>query len=291
MRAEPGDSRLLLVTGLSGAGKSVVLNALEDFGFYCIDNLPIGLLADLVRQTRSGAAGLPPRVAFGIDARNPQPLLAQLPQTIDALRADGLPLEVVFLDADGDALTARFSETRRRHPLSSATTGLAEAIAQERPLLAPLAGRANLRLDTSRSSVHELREQVRERIAGRPANSLSLQLLSFAYKHGVPRDADFVFDTRCLPNPHWEPGLRPLCGRDAPVAAFLESQPAVRRMLEDLGALLDRWVPCFETENRSYLCIACGCTGGRHRSVFIVERLAERLRGGGRAALVRHRDL
>lgn len=291
MDDDPERTRFILVTGLSGAGKSVVLNALEDFGFYCIDNLPISLLATLVEQIRAGSTALSHCVAVGIDARSPEALLQQLPEGIDQLRAQGRPLEVVFLDANSDVLTTRFSETRRKHPLSSDAVSLSEAIERERRLLAALAGRADLRLDTSHTGVHELRELVRQRVARRSGTGLSLQLLSFAYKHGTPRDADFVFDMRCLPNPYWNRELRPLTGKDVPVIKFLLAQPGVTRMLADLGQFLEYWVPQFETENRSYLSIACGCTGGHHRSVFIVERLADRFRTAGRQVLVKHRDL
>lgn len=283
--------RFIVITGLSGGGKTVALNALEDLQFYCLDNLPAGMLEQFFERVRAGADGLPDQVAVGMDARSPVAALAPLPELLARLRGGDLPAEVVYLEAADDVLVRRFSETRRRHPLSSDRVPLPEAIAAERELLAPFAGLADLRLDTSRCSVHDLRRQVHDRVARRPARALSLQFISFGYKHGVPRDADFVFDARCLPNPYWQPELRNLSGRDPPVTEFLGAQPDVVAMLEDLRGFLERWIPRFEAEQRSYLSIALGCTGGQHRSVFMAEWLAARIGATGRRVLVRHRDL
>jgi UPF0042 nucleotide-binding protein len=277
----------VIVSGLSGAGKSVVLNTLEDLEFYCIDNLPVGLLARLGDE----AAGLPQRVAAGVDARSPLSALRRLPETLEAMRSDGVLTEVVFLEANEDVLTKRFSETRRRHPLSSAKVALPDAIRRERLLMGPVSEIADLRIDTSFTAVHELRDLVRERVARRASATISIQLISFGYKHGTPRDADFVFDVRCLPNPHWHRELRKFSGREPPVVEFLQRQDVVRRMLADLKAFLGEWIPRFEAENRSYMCIAVGCTGGHHRSVFLIEQLARHLRRGGRQIIVKHRDL
>jgi UPF0042 nucleotide-binding protein len=281
----------VIVSGLSGAGKSVVLNTLEDLEFYCIDNLPVGLLARLGDEAKAGAGGLPPRVAAGVDARSPEPALRALPQTLAALREDGVLTEVVFLEANEDVLTKRFSETRRRHPLSSAKVPLPDAIRRERLLMGAVSEIADLHIDTSFTAVHELRDLVRDRIARRESGAISIQFISFGYKHGTPRDADFVFDVRCLPNPHWRKELRKFSGRERPVVDFLLGEDVVRRMLSDLKKFLDAWIPRFEAENRSYMCIAVGCTGGHHRSVFLVEQLATHLRRGGRQIIVRHRDL
>ena len=290
MQNQDRNKRCIIVTGLSGAGKSVVLNTLEDLDFYCIDNLPIRLLDQFAVQLNEGARPAP-LVAIGIDARSPEEDLHALPDGIDALRRQGVLTELVFVEADNEVLTSRFSETRRKHPLSSNRRALSDAIEKERELMNALAEIADLRIDTSRTAVHDLREFVRSRIARRAVASLSLQFESFGYKHGTPRDADFVFDVRCLPNPHWVRELRKHSGRDAPVIEFLEAQPGVAEMEADLCAFLETWVPRFEAENRSYLCVAVGCTGGHHRSVYLVERLAAHFRARGRDILVKHRDL
>ncbi|MBI1731335.1 MAG: RNase adapter RapZ [Gammaproteobacteria bacterium] len=283
--------RFIVITGLSGAGKSVALNALEDLEFYCIDNLPAGMLEPFCERTTRGVDGLPDQVAVGIDARNPEAALIGLPAQVAKLRAAGVPTEVVFLDAGDDALVRRFSETRRRHPLSSAGRNLPDAIGAERRLLGPLSEIADLRIDTSHSTVHELRKLVQERVARRAVAVPSIQFMSFGYKFGIPLDADFVFDVRCLPNPYWEPGLRNLVGTDAAVAEFLRRQPDVEAMLEDQLRFLERWIPRFESEQRSYLSVALGCTGGRHRSVYMADWLARRLGSANRRVLLRHRDL
>lgn len=283
--------RFIIVSGMSGAGKSVVLNTLEDLEFYCIDNLPVSLLDQLIRQIQDGATGLPPRIAVGIDARNPENAFSALPQNLERLRQEGVPTEVVFMEANDEVLTKRFSETRRRHPLSSEAIALPDAINRERARLSAVSDMCDLRIDTSFSAVHELRDLVRERIAQRKADTLSMQFVSFGYKHGTPRDADFVFDVRCLPNPHWDKDLRKHSGIDAAVIEFLMTQPGVVKMLDDLKTFLNEWVPQFEAENRSYLCIAVGCTGGHHRSVFIIEQLARHFQALGKHVIVKHRDL
>jgi UPF0042 nucleotide-binding protein len=283
--------RFIVITGQSGAGKSVALNALEDLGFYCMDNLPAGMLEPLQERIAAGADGLPEQVAVGIDARNPESALAELPARVTKLRARGVPAEVVFLHAAEDVLMRRFSETRRRHPLSPARPALSEAIAAERRLLEPLSEIADLRLDTSRSTVHELRRMIQERVARRPPAVSSIQIMSFGYKFGIPLDADFVFDVRCLPNPYWVTELRDLPGTDARVAGFLRQQPDVAAMIEDQLLFLRRWLPRFEAERRGYLSVALGCTGGRHRSVYMAEELARRLEADGRRVLLTHRDL
>lgn len=290
-REEPVRRRFIIVSGMSGAGKSVVLNTLEDLEFYCIDNLPVSLLDLLIRQLRDGEGDLPPQIAVGIDARNPEVVLHGLPGTLDKIKRDGMPVEVVYMEANNDVLTKRFSETRRRHPLSSDAVILADAIDKERTLLSTLSDMADLRLDTSYTAVHELRDLVRDRIARRPTTALSMQFISFGYKHGTPRDADFVFDVRCLPNPHWDKELRRFSGRDRPVIDFLMAQPGAVRMLDDLKTFLEYWIPHFEADNRSYLCVAIGCTGGHHRSVFMVEQLSTHFRAAGKHIVVRHRDL
>ncbi|HLB30711.1 MAG TPA: RNase adapter RapZ [Gammaproteobacteria bacterium] len=290
--AEARENRkLVIVSGLSGAGKSHVLNTLEDQGFYCIDNLPVALLENLSGLLTSEGGKFPDKVGIGIDARSPGSDLRELPGIIEKLKTEGIPTELIFLQADKNILTSRFSETRRKHPLSSEIVSLADALDRERELLEPLSILSDLRLDTSDTSVHELRDIVRARVANRASGSLSLQFLSFGYKHGIPTDADYVFDVRSLPNPHWEKQLRPFTGKDRCVIEFLERQPAVAAMLWDIRAFLEKWLPLFEAENRSYLCVATGCTGGHHRSVYISEQLAAYFSGTGKQVVIRHRDL
>ena len=282
--------RLVIVTGLSGAGKTVVLNALEDLCYYTIDNLPIGFLPAFLRHIAEVDQAQYRHMAIGIDARNPADSLSEFPERLVEMRRAAVA-DLVFVEADDQTLFRRFSETRRRHPLSGQDLSLALAIQEERRLLGALSEHADLRIDTSHSSVHQLRDRVRERIALRPAGSLSLQFIAFGYKHGVPADADFVFDVRCLPNPYWESRLRELTGQDPEVVAYLEAAPEVRAMTEQIGAFLERWLPRFEAESRAYLTIAIGCTGGRHRSVYVAERLAERFGSTGRTLLVTYRDM
>ncbi len=283
--------RLVIVSGTSGSGKSSALNLLEDLGFYCVDNLPVALLSAFAGQVKADPEKYGRRAAVGIDARNPPEELARFPAILAGLRDAGLHCEVVFLDAEDAVLLKRFSDTRRKHPLTHGGLSLAEAIVEERRLLDPVAAEAALYLDTSRTHLHALRDLVRRRIARSDHTVMSLALESFGFKHGVPAGADFVFDVRCLPNPYWDASLRGYTGLDEPVRRFLDERAEVRAMLEDIGAFLDRWLPQFEAANRSYLTIAVGCTGGQHRSVYLVERLRQRLEAQGRSVLVRHREL
>ncbi len=283
-------SKLVVVSGLSGSGKSIALNALEDSGYNCIDNLPVSLFQALAQEIRV-AGTQHGQTAVGIDARAPCHELDKVPEMIRELRAAGIDCEILFLEADTDILIQRFSETRRRHPLTDEKHDLESAIAQERQLLLPLSEPADLVIDTTRTTLHQLREVIRERIACRASGELSVMLQSFGFKHGMPRNANFVFDVRCLPNPHWHPGLRPLTGKDQAVADFLEESDSVKHMQYDLNQFIQRWIPCFEAEGRSYLSIAIGCTGGQHRSVYLVERLAEAFQGQERKVMCIHREL
>ena len=283
--------KFVVVTGLSGSGKSVALNTLEDLGYYCIDNLPSFLLESYADALISEPAARFAETAVGVDARNAPEDLLRVPPVVARLRDAGIAAEIVLLEADDEVLVQRFSETRRRHPLTNSDTSLADAIRRERELLAPLLSSADLNIDTTRTNLHELRDLMRRRVAERPAGVLSLLFLSFGFKRGVPRDADLVFDARCLPNPHWEPGLRPLTGRDPEVVAFLERDPRVPAYLDQVGGFLQAWLPCFRDEGRSYLTVAIGCTGGQHRSVYLVEQLARRFRGTEPRVLVSHREL
>lgn len=283
--------RLIVISGLSGAGKSIAMDALEDLGYYCIDNLPVKLLPALAAELEDATQLASDRAAVAIDARTPAEALGNLPKIIGELRERAVVDDLVFLEADEGTLIKRFSETRRKHPLTARNVSLAEAIRRERALLAPLRNIADICVDTSRLHLHQLRDLVRERIDRRPQKTLSLLFESFGYKQGVPPDADMVFDSRCLPNPHWVPRLRPLTGIDPAVVEFLESQPLVEEMFHDLKSFLELWVPRFEAENRTYLTIAIGCTGGQHRSVYLVERLAGHFRAQREGVLVRHREL
>ncbi len=281
--------RFIIVSGLSGAGKTIALHALEDTGFYCVDNLPVGLLADFAGFV--GRAGLPhyDRVAVGIDARNLESDLKQLPVILGQLKSHALPVEVVFVEASDQALINRFSETRRRHPLSTSDVPLRQAIARERAVLEPVTAFADLRIDTTHTHIHDFRAQITAQVSQRQKNALALQIISFGYKNGVPPDADFVFDVRCLPNPYWDPNLRELTGRDSLVQDFLDKTANAPLMVTDLISFLERWIPRFEQEDRVYLTIAVGCTGGRHRSVYVAERLAQHFRARLHLVLT-HRD-
>jgi len=282
---------LVIISGLSGSGKSVALNALEDMGYYCIDNLPAGLLdafACEITQSQLAPGG---KAAAGIDARSMPQQLEQFPEIIAGLGSKGITTRILFLQADDATLLQRFSETRRKHPLSDRNTPLADAIVKERQLLAPIAASADLFIDTSHTNVHQLRQLVMETQDGAANEGFSLLLRSFGYKHGIPADADFVFDARCLPNPHWEPTLRNLTGRDSGVVEFLEKEPLVQSYYRQVEDFLTTWIPQFRADNRSYLNIAIGCTGGQHRSVYLVERLASNLAAQVSNLVKRHREI
>lgn len=283
--------KLIIVTGLSGSGKSIALHTLEDQGFYCIDNLPIRLLQAFADQLIREREAPYQRTAVGIDARNRAEELPLVPTLARRLRDQGIACEILFLDAEHDTLIRRFSETRRKHPLTTPERPLAEAIRLEQRLMEPFQSNADLHIDTTHTTVHELRDILRRRVAERPDDSGSVLLQSFGFKHGVPRDADFVFDVRCLPNPYWQVALRPLTGRDEAVIQFLEQDRQVLEMRDDLISFLDRWVPRFASDGRSYLTVAVGCTGGQHRSVYMVDQIAEHFERRGRRVLTRHREL
>jgi UPF0042 nucleotide-binding protein len=281
---------LIIVSGLSGSGKSIALETLEDCGYYCIDNLPVGLIESFIRQASIDGQPAFQKAAISIDARNRTGNLAQFPTTLELAKRFGIQCQILFLQAESETLLKRFSETRRKHPLTDAAHPLSEAIELERKLLEPVASRAHLLIDTTYTNVHQLRELIRSRVGAKQDHLMSLYFLSFGYKNGIPLDADFLFDARCLPNPHWEPSLRPKTGRDREVIEFLDRIPEVQSYLDDVTAFLQRWVPQFAAESRSYLTVAIGCTGGQHRSVYLVEALAARFRSDAYGLLVRHRD-
>lgn len=281
---------LVIVSGLSGSGKTVALQALEDISYYCIDNLPANLLPNLAENLLQNPSGLNSRVAIGIDVRN-QHFLENLPDSLRKLETLGINYRILYLSADQETLIRRFSETRRRHPLTDESVSLPDAIRLESKLLSSLAQQAAFNIDTSKRTIHELRSEVRNLVGARDGTGMMLQIVSFGHKHGHPGDADFVFDVRCLPNPHWENELRPLTGLDRPVIEFLSRHDTVGEMIHDIQEFLERWLPHFEKENRSYITVAIGCTGGRHRSVYIAEQLHERFADKDMPLQLRHREL
>jgi len=284
--------QLIVITGLSGAGKTVALHTLEDFGYYCIDNLPVGLIPYLLQPPGKEERRFPSgKAALGIDTRALKEDLSQLPDTLRELKAQGINVFLLFLESSEESLVERFQKTRRRHPLERAQVPLAQAILQERQLLGSLREWADLRLDTSRMHSHELSRTIRQTLEPHAAAIFLLHLASFGYRNGLPRDADFVFDARGLPNPYWETRLRALTGRDPSVAAFLDRQQVAQTFLAQIVEFLERCIPSFESTNRISLSVAVGCTGGQHRSVYVVERLARLFLERGRQTAVRHRDL
>ncbi|HVY66946.1 MAG TPA: RNase adapter RapZ [Gammaproteobacteria bacterium] len=283
--------RLVIISGVSGSGKSVALHFLEDLGFYCIDNIPVGLLRSFVDEIVNRDDPAFANVGIGLDARSRPSDIAQVPALVHRLRTEGISCEVIFLQTDNRVLLSRFSETRRKHPLTDKDTSLEEAIAKERALLAPIINSAELVIDTTGMTVYELREQIRERVAPRTPGSVSILIESFGYKNGLPPNADFVFDVRCLPNPYWQLELRRLTGKDEPVVAFLDAAPAVQEMIDDIVAFLDKWIPRYQDFQRSYLTVAIGCTGGMHRSVYVAEAVARRLAASPHTIRTHHNEL
>ncbi|WP_407352422.1 RNase adapter RapZ [Luteimonas sp. R10] len=271
---------LLIVTGMSGSGKSVALNTFEDLGFYCTDNLPADLLPHFVRSLSAGD-GSPQKLAVGIDVRNRHRDLANIPEWLSAVAELGFDPKLVFFDTADTVLLKRYADTRRRHPLSHVGLALADAIALERQVLKPLRALADDVIDTSELNVHQLRRRVITELGLGLDSSPSLLFESFAYRRGVPPDADFVFDTRGLPNPHWDPRLRPLSGRDAAVREHLDEQPDVAAYFAQVAGFLDHWLPRMRSDTRSYVTVAFGCSGGRHRSVYLAEKMAGHAREHG----------
>ena len=290
MNKEAGGKRFIVLSGRSGSGKTVALHQLEDEGFYCVDNLPAGLIEPLLQQTLHSAEPVYKWVAVAVDARNLESDMTQVTVLVEKQRREAdLQAEIIYLDADDAELQRRFQETRRRHPLSSASLDLKEAIAREQTLLAPLREKADLCINTSAINLHELQDKIIKQVVGlEGGGALSLQFLSFGYKSGVPPDADLVFDARCLPNPHWEEGLRELNGCDRPVIDFLDSKQEAKELLADIQSYLEKWLPYLES--RSYLTIAVGCTGGQHRSVYVCEQLRRHFQERFPNVLVSHRE-
>lgn len=278
---------LLIISGRSGSGKSVTLQVLEDLGYYCVDNLPIEMAPDLLNKIRDKHT----KIAISIDARNLPSHADTLINVLHELKSIGDQFETFYLDANQEVLLKRFSETRRKHPLSNIQRSLPEAIEYERHVLAPIAGFANIIIDTSQLSKHELCQMIRERVAKKKHNILHLLIQSFGFKNGVPPNADFIFDVRCLPNPYWQNGLRVQTGLNQDVIHFLESHADVQLMVEDVLQFLDNWIPRFDADNRSYLTVGIGCTGGQHRSVYVAEQIAKKSKNLPLNIQIRHRDI
>lgn len=283
--------RLIIVSGLSGSGKTVALHVLEDLGFYCIDNMPAALLDTLVSRIVATEEDFYENLAVGVDARNRPDDLESLPALVHDIRERGIQCEVVFLQAEDDILLKRYSETRRKHPLADKGMSLQETIERERKLLGPIIDSADILVDTTRTNVYELRDTIRQRVSGRQDHELSILIQSFGFKHGLPTDADFIFDLRCLPNPYWEMHLRALTGKDLAVIEFLDKKDDVQEMYRDILAFLRKWIPEYIDFNRNYLTIALGCTGGQHRSVYLAEKLAAELGATYSHVLTRHNEL
>ncbi|WP_263260402.1 RNase adapter RapZ [Pseudomonas sp. RIT-PI-S] len=283
--------RLVIVSGRSGSGKSTALDVLEDNGFYCIDNLPAGLLPELAERAIIHTELAQPLVAVSIDARNLPSHLSRFPELLEQVRNKHIHCDVLFLDADEDTLLKRFSETRRRHPLTSANRSLAEAIRVESDLLGPIADLADLKINTTSLNLYQLRDMLKLRLLNKPDAGTAFLLESFGFKRGMPMDADVMFDVRCLPNPYWKPELREHSGLEQPVIDYLAAQPEVEEMFQDISSYLLKWLPRFAASNRAYVTVAIGCTGGHHRSVYLTERLGELLQSTIRNVQVRHRDL
>ncbi|MBL4794070.1 MAG: RNase adapter RapZ [Pseudomonadales bacterium] len=285
--------KLCLISGRSGSGKTTALHVLEDLGFYSVDNLPIALIPNLVSELLQDKVSCPSNVVIGVDARNLPAQLAKFPSIVsDLQKRNDITYDIIFLDADDNTLLKRFSETRRKHPVSDENISLIEAIREERSILDPIVNEAHLTIDTTHLSLHQLRDTIKSRLGGEQLKSgIALLFQSFGFKHGIPVDADLVFDVRCLPNPFWVDKLRGHTGLEKPVIDFLSSQEEVKQMYGDLKQYLERWLPKFEENNRSYMTVAIGCTGGQHRSVYLAEKLGETFKTLFGNVQIRHRQL
>lgn len=277
---------LMVVSGRSGSGKSIALRVLEDLGYYCVDNLPVNLLPQFIRTVEGNQQD----IAVSIDVRNLPPEPGAIQRTLDSLR-DQLDVNVIFIDADDKELVKRYSETRRLHPLSRQNMSLEQAIQSESTIMAELKEHADLVIDTTGKSIHDLSETVRSRVLGRNSRELILVFESFGFKHGLPTDADYVFDVRFLPNPHWVPELKPLTGLDPDVKEYLAGHTEVTQLIYQIRNFIETWLPMLEKNNRSYLTVAIGCTGGQHRSVYVAQQLAEHFQHHGQKVQIRHRTL
>lgn len=285
--------KLVIISGRSGSGKSTALHVLEDLGYYCIDNMPVGLLPALTKEMGHGETDGRNEVAVSIDARNLPTNLKRFPNIVKTIDRAGIDYSIAYLDADDQTILTRFSATRRRHPLSDESTSLEEAISTESELLDPIATLADLKIDTTNLNMHQLRDIVKRQVAEQTSNTLALLFESFGFKRGVPADADVVFDVRCLPNPYWDATIREFTGQHEKVVHFFEGHPIVNDMFADICQYLEKWLPRFEANNRSYMTVAIGCTGGQHRSVYLAERLSNHFAqsDSNTNVQVRHREL
>ena len=291
MNETPARMRLTIVSGLSGAGKTVALRQYEDLGWFCIDNIPLGLIEPLLVHALNSGDARYNRVAIGVDARAAPGEIENFSRAVEELRLRDVDVDVLFLLCDEQVLLKRYNDTRRKHPLSDGETSLLEALRRERELLKPVSHAADLIVDTTALNLHELRDAILQRLPEANAGRMSVLFLSFGFKNGVPAGADFIFDARCLPNPHWEPALRPLNGRDAAVARWLERQADVIAFQRDVRMFLENWLPRCREQDRAYVTIAIGCTGGQHRSVYLVEMLGRFFRERFEQVIVKHREL
>ncbi|MCW8930155.1 MAG: RNase adapter RapZ [Gammaproteobacteria bacterium] len=282
--------KLQIISGLSGSGKTIALQVLEDLDYYCIDNLPLELLSELVEKSLKNRLYLD-KVAIGIDARTVGSNFSEFNTIIQQINNNNIDCQVLFLHAQTEILLKRFSETRRKHPLTNEQTSLEEAIERERLILEMIRDESSQQIDTSSTNVHQLRDKIKDLITLNNQPVMALQFLSFGFKHGLPSDMDMMFDMRCLPNPHWETSLRPLTGKDKAVADFLDQHKSCDEMFQDIKEYVEKWLPCFEDNNRNYLTIAIGCTGGQHRSVYMVERLAQYFNLQRESVIARHKEL
>ncbi len=285
------ETHFIVISGTSGSGKSIALHALEDLGFYCIDNLPAVLLSHIASNMLDTDEGPQHNYAVSIDSRN-QNFLKNVDEQLSILDTMKVKYQIIFLDASNENLIKRYSETRRKHPLSDENTSLVEAINRERTVLDPIQERAHIRINTSKTTPHELRASMRDYAADTSSASLTLLFESFGFKYGPPNEADFVFDVRCLPNPHWDDTLRPFTGLDEPVRDFLKQQKDVTSMLHDIQQFIEKWLPVFRDGNRTYITVAIGCTGGKHRSVYLSSKLLEYFSDQSNINIqIRHREL
>jgi len=284
--------KLVIVSGLSGSGKSVAIKTLEDDDFYCIDNMPLSMLLTSIEQLTASSSAYYEKIAIGVDARNASKDIISFPEIVKAIKARGIDLSLIHLEASEETLINRYSETRRKHPLTKNGLPLVEAIQMEKHLLEDLVLLADLRIDTTSTNVRELRAIITEQVCNKISAELTILLQSFGFKHGVPNDSDYVFDVRCLPNPYWEKSLRELTGQDKEVVEYLQSHDEVKQMIDSIASFIEKWLPLFIKENRSYLSVSIGCTGGQHRSVHIAEYLAKRFKDiDDTHASIRHRNL
>jgi RNase adapter protein RapZ len=282
--------KLKIVSGLSGSGKTIALHTLEDAGYFCVDNLPVGLLSDFVTTMKNNKPSFYDLIAVAVDARCDIDDMAHFDHIITEIKAMGIEVEILFLTSKVEKLLTRFSETRRKHPLSRKGLPLIEAIHLERSILTNISTNADLTIDTSELNVHELRQTINHRLIHDDRGTMAILIQSFGFKHGLPADTDFIFDVRCLPNPHWEGHLRPYTGKDQPVIDYLEGFPEVQKMYKSILDFMQNWIPCFENEGRSYMTVSIGCTGGQHRSVYLAQKITSKLQKLRENVSIRHRE-